>query len=119
MVLKAGFGLAMLFALTLRGLARLKDFARGSGALSATLDTGFGVASAVLVALPGFLPAFFGLALFVPAIRARAIALFRMGETDAEPGVIDLGTGDWAEAPGGEEPRRDSRASLETKPPSV
>jgi UPF0716 family protein affecting phage T7 exclusion len=131
MTLKGGLGLALLFALTLRGLSRLRGYIEGRSTLDAALGTAFGVASAVLIALPGFVPTLVGLALFLPAVRTRCVAYYATASDTADPGTLDLGACDWAEThePGAAPPVREVSAageaqvdrapSLERKPPSV
>ena len=120
-LLKGGFGLLLVGWLTLRGLTRLRD-ALSTGVLSEKgLSFGFPVARAVLIAIPGLIPALVGLALFSPSLRALVLRRFSGQARTTGPQEIDLSTDEWKEEKKPRKPRMMAQrnASLESGPPSV
>lgn len=125
-MLKGGFGLLLVGWLTLRGLTKLRN-ALASGVMSEKgLAFGFPVASAVLIAIPGLIPALFGLALFSPSLRGLVLRRFTGERRAGGPQEIDLDADEWQETRTSRirkprQPRKtvESNASLESGPPSV
>lgn len=118
LAVKGGAGLLLVGLFVWRGLKRLRN--SGQGLVRSGVEAGFCVASAVLVALPGLMPALLGIALFSPTLRLRVLAWLRPVRAGADR-EIDLSASEWREirtrrkrAPQG---KRDP--SLEGRPPSV
>jgi UPF0716 family protein affecting phage T7 exclusion len=121
---KGGAGLLLVGVLTARGLRRLSrgELTRAGGSV------GFGIASAVLITLPGIFPTLLGIALFAPSFRAALLKRFTpTPEGKAQgPREIDLEDSEWRELrarrlakktkPRGKPSQTDA---LEAKPPSV
>jgi UPF0716 family protein affecting phage T7 exclusion len=121
-VLKGGVGLLALGWLIIRGMRGVRAVLDGSvRRLNSVGAFGFPIASAVLVAMPGLVPAMFGIALFSPSLR-RVVSERFTGQTHAEsPGEIDLDPSEWRETRKPKKPRRaiEGKATLESRPPSV
>lgn len=121
--LKGGLGLLLVGWMALRGLKRVR-LARG--AMGASLSLGFSVASGVLIALPGLVPALVGVALFSPSLRAALVRRLA-GKAAAPPSRdFDLDPDAWREVKRRKLARRPRKAieksrrdALEAKPPSV
>lgn len=117
--LKGGLGLVFLGYCTFRGLRRVVK--AETGAMRPEISAGFGVASAVLVALPGILPALLGLALLSPSLQMGVLRFLRRDAPSDHPREIELPKSEWRETA-----RRKRRlpagkrgARLEAGPPSV
>jgi UPF0716 family protein affecting phage T7 exclusion len=119
--LKGGLGLLVLGVMTTRGLRRLKS-GIGLAAGPQRFRMLFGVASGILITLPGLIPPLIGVALFTPSLQDRVLRRFGRGAPmPAQAREIDLSGNEWREI------RRKKRAtkapvrkaSLEAKPPSV
>ena len=93
--IKGGIGLILLGVIGGSALMRL---ARGSHKLSihGISQTGFGLLSAVLIALPGLIPALIGLALYSPSMRVKCLAWFRPLRK-SPPRQIELAPADYKE----------------------
>lgn len=123
--IKGGIGLLLIGFLAWRGLTRLKSLALKPLAKvipgEARFQALFGIASGILITLPGFLPSLVGVALFSPSLRRVLLARFSGSAAKPTPKDFDLDSGEWHEI------RRKKRAtrarlrkaSLEARPPSV
>ncbi len=121
--IKGGIGILMVGALALGGLKRL---GRGGGM---RLDLAFGLASAILITLPGLVPTLLGIALFAPSLRCALLRRFRPA-AQAAPRQFDLAPREWRELRSRRIARRtkarlngrqtpEQSNTLEAKPPSV
>lgn len=119
LTVKGGLGLLILGWLTLRGLGRLRGRLEPGDMLRRGISAGFGIASAILIALPGLVPAAAGIALFSPSLRGWVIRRFSVKDA-GNPREIVLEDGEWRELRR-RKPRKAKAAasSLEAKPPSV
>jgi UPF0716 family protein affecting phage T7 exclusion len=121
LILKGGAGLLLVAWLTMRGLSKLRASLSGSGIEANGIQAAFWVASAILITLPGFIPALAGIMLLTPSLQRAIINRFRGGGTSDDPKAFDLEAADWKEI------RRKKlvgtsksrKASLEAGPPSV
>jgi UPF0716 family protein affecting phage T7 exclusion len=94
--IKGGIGLVLIGFLAFRGLAALKNPAnRVPG--SQSIRTGFGVASGILITLPGLVPPLVGIALFSPSLQNAIVARFGRPKPAPSPKAIDLEAGDYRE----------------------
>lgn len=121
--LKGGLGLLLVGWMALRGLRKVR-LARGT--LGASLSLGFSVASGVLIALPGLVPALVGIALFSPSLRSGLVRRLAGKAGTQAPRDIDLEPEAWREVKRRKLARRprkvvesSRRDALEAKPPSV
>ena len=139
MSIKGGLGLLLVGFLALRGLSGLSERLRNKqGGTVFGIKTGFSVASAVLITIPGLVPTLLGIAVLSPSLQKALIRRFK-GKTPPEnPRDIDLDREEWREvrrkrlprpalnrkSTSSAAPKPDSLSSktkpaLETKPPSV
>lgn len=128
--IKGGIGLFLIGALMVRGLATIRTDALHRRGLEAVARAGFGVASAVLIVIPGLIPPLIGVALFSPSLQAAILRRFgpfveAVPKTTAEKN-FDLAADDWREVqegkragPNNTRKGPDKPKPLETKPPSV
>ncbi len=118
--IKGGIGLFLIGFLTIRGFSQLKPgagFLTGRGSFQAF----FGVASGILITLPGLIPPLLGVALFAPSLQNAILKrLFGAIETSS-PREIDLDAGEWQEVRRRKPATkpRPRKPSLEAGPPSV
>lgn len=119
LTVKGGLGLLILGWLTMRGLGRLRGRLDPADMLQKGISAGFGISSAILIALPGLVPTTLGIALFSPSLRSWILRRFS-AKQPSNPREIALDEGEWRELR-----RRKARkskpgaSSLEAKPPSV
>ena len=119
LTVKGGLGLLILGWLTMRGLGRLRGRLDPNDMLRSGISAGFGIASAILIALPGLVPTALGIALFSPSLRGWIIRKFARKKAENRQEVV-LEEGEWREVRR-RKPRKVKAAasSLEVKPPSV
>lgn len=108
---KGGIGLLLIAVLAWRGFHSIRANAAGPGERS--LRAGFGVASGVLITLPGIVPPLVGIALFSPSLQAAILARFRRSKPEEPPRQIDLSADEWRET------RRKKLAPSRRKPKSM
>jgi UPF0716 family protein affecting phage T7 exclusion len=119
--IKGGLGLLIIGIMTVRGFRRLKSISEfKAGATS--FRTVFGLASGILITLPGLIPPLIGIALFTPSLQHWVLR--RITTARSEPGQgknIDLPEHEWQEIRRKKlaTKARSRKASLEAKPPSV
>ncbi len=127
--IKGGIGLFLIGFLTIRGFSRLrqnietKNFGGlpGSGSLRAI----FGIASGILITLPGLIPPLLGVILFSPSVQQAVLKRFlgAASGTAEKPRSkeFDLEADEWQEIRRKKlaTKARPRKASLEAKPPSV
>lgn len=110
--IKGGIGLFLIGALMVRGLATIRADAGQHLGLEMVARAGFGVASAILIVIPGLLPPLIGVALFAPSLQAAILrrfgALAEPAPKSASEKNFDLATTDWREVGEGKPPRRNS-----------
>lgn len=108
---KGGVGLVLIAVLAWRGFHSIRANAAGPGERS--LRAGFGVASGVLITLPGVVPPLVGIALFSPSLQDAILARFRRSRPEGSPRQIDLSAEEWRET------RRKKLAPSRRKPKSM
>jgi len=108
---KGGVGLLLIAVLAWRGFHSIRANAAGPGERS--LRAGFGVASGILITLPGVVPPLIGIALFSPSLQGTILARFRRREPSGPPRQIDLSAEEWRET------RRRKLAPSRRKPKSM
>lgn len=91
---KGGIGLVLIAVLAWRGFHAIR--AR-TGPGERSLRAGFGVASGILITLPGVLPPLVGIALFSPSLQNAILARFRAPRPAGPPRQIDLAADEWHE----------------------
>lgn len=101
LTIKGGIGLLLIGVLVWRGMARI----RAGGGVRA----GFGVASGILITLPGLALPLFGVALFTPSLQ-EAILRRLQRKPPAPPKAFDLEKDDWREVRRRKLPGRKSSA---------
>lgn len=94
--IKGGIGLVLVAVLAWRGFHSIRTGA-GTRPGERSLRAGFGVASGILITLPGLVPPLVGLALFSPSLQEAIIARFRAPAPSGAPRQIDLSTEEWQE----------------------
>ncbi len=108
---KGGIGLLLIAVLAWRGFHSIRANAAGPGERS--LRAGFGVASGVLITLPGIVPPLVGIALFSPSLQNAILARFGRSKPSGPPRQIDLSADEWRET------RRKKLAPSRRKPKSM
>lgn len=94
--IKGGIGLVLVAVLAWRGFHSIRAGA-GTRPGERSLRAGFGVASGILITLPGLVPPLVGLALFSPSLQEAIIARFRAPRPSGVPRQIDLSEEEWQE----------------------
>lgn len=120
MTVKGGVGLLLIGFLGFRSLARLNtisDLRPGEASIRAL----FGIASGILITLPGLILSLVGIALFTPSLQRVILARFLAGSSKPATKHFDLDADEWQEIRRKKLATRvrSRKASLEAKPPSV
>lgn len=119
--IKGGLGLLLIGLLLASGLKRLRESLRAGEIVQGGSSVLFPLASAILITLPGLVPAMIGLMLFSPSIRTLIRQKIAGKAAQQGPGEIDLSADEWHETKKPTRIRRaiQRKASLEREPPSV
>jgi UPF0716 family protein affecting phage T7 exclusion len=94
--IKGGIGLVLVGVLAYRGFNSLRNPA-GDRPGGRSISAGFGVASGILITLPGLLPPLLGIALLSPSLQSAILARFAPAPATGSPKAFDLEASDWRE----------------------